>query len=113
MLAQSNTEEKAWKLALDEYESHLVSAQLILTSSNIDEQEIDTMFSSWTPPTDIGPIPPDLRSRAQRLAETTERLVSEFETRVVEIRGNIARTPRTPVRPPSSIIRSQMLDLQA
>lgn len=81
-----------WHEALDDFETRLLAAAQTLRAGG-DTGEAPTPFE---PPALDGPCPPELRGRAEQLAELARMLEGALASELASIRDELRRVPRTP-----------------
>ena len=94
----------AWRAVLDELEAAIDRAEDVLASNG--EAAVPPAF---TPPAVPGPVPAELRARAQALVDRATGIEAALAAAAAATRGQLARLPRlTAVHDPVS-----RLDVQA
>jgi hypothetical protein len=97
-----------WRQALDELEGDVLDAQDLLARGRA--EEIATWgrrSEDWVPPSDLGPLPDDLRERAARLLQHQLAVAEELAERITQSqkqRDVAARMSYAPARPVASYI---------
>ncbi|RBY94981.1 hypothetical protein DQ244_02980 [Blastococcus sp. TBT05-19] len=98
----------SWQQTLDELEGDVVSARAALARGRGEEIAAwGRRTADWVPPTDLGPIPADLRERAARLLQHQLAVGEELVERILQSqrqRDVAARMSYTPSRPVASFV---------
>lgn len=76
-----------WQSALDRMEADLAA---VLNQSAAGQAREDAGPSSWEPPSDLGPIPAELRERARRLALAQQDAIHELQITATSHRKHAA-----------------------
>ncbi|MFC4062439.1 hypothetical protein ACFOWE_29415 [Planomonospora corallina] len=74
----------AWSAALDALEMDVAAVEEMLSGDHR-TQEVPAVTGAWTPPTDLGPLPLDLRPRADAILSRQLRVAQEM---VLVMAGN-------------------------
>lgn len=103
-----STQAHDWPELLDGLEGQLLEAETVLARARADEIAAwGRRSSDWVPPTQLGPLPEELRERAARLLQhqlaVAERLVERI-TQSQRQRDLAARMSHAPSRPVASFI---------
>ena len=98
----------SWREALDGLEGEVLEAEATLARDRADEIAAwGRRSTDWIPPSDLGPLPEELRERAARLLQhqlaVAERLVERI-TQSQRQREVAARMSHGPARPVASFI---------
>jgi hypothetical protein len=99
---------RSWPVVLDALEGDLVATEDALARNRAEEIAAwGRRSTDWIPPSDLGPLPDDLRERAARLLQhqlaVAETLVERI-TQSQKQRDVAARMSYTPSRPAASFI---------
>ncbi|SNS49895.1 hypothetical protein SAMN04488107_2757 [Geodermatophilus saharensis] len=88
MTAPRSAEEQRrteWAAALEEMEVEVLDAERSIRGDRADEIAAwGRRMEDWTPPTMLGPLPPDLRERAARLLQHQLAVAEELVERITQ-----------------------------
>lgn len=76
-------DEVTWESALDDLERQLASAERMIASADVDDQ------TDWEPPGHLGPLPLPLLTRAQRLLERQQAVITQIPAVLVATRQQL------------------------
>ena len=97
-----------WRQALDELEDDVLQAEAALVPGRADAvASWGRRIEDWVPPTDVGPLPEDLRERAARLLQRQLAVAEELVERILQSqrqRDLAARMSYAPSRPVASFV---------
>jgi hypothetical protein len=97
-----------WAVVLDHLEGEVLAAEETMAQGRAEEIAAwGRRSDDWVPPSNLGPIPPDLRERAARLLQHQLAVAEELVERITQSqkqRDVAARMSYAPPRPVASFI---------
>ncbi|PFG32227.1 hypothetical protein [Sanguibacter antarcticus] len=68
----------AWSAALDGFEMSLAEAEDLVSTGHLIDSAFESANLAWSPPTDLGPLPPALKDRATAILDRQLEMASRL-----------------------------------